>query len=112
MNNLIRNGATFYITGKLDPDEGRSTTDRSDGVTWPTTGYAMPPYAADGSTIQQRRVFIQDYLTEANFVLGEDSLKYALVAVPDLRSTQLSLGLSVDLTWSAGLVFDDIVLGN
>lgn len=124
MNNLIRNGATFYITGKLDPDESSAATlaalgktaveyaaDKSLGVTWPTK-YALPPYNGSGTTIQERRVFMQDFMTEANFVLGENSLKYALVAVPDLRSTQISLGLSVDLSWSTGLVFEDIVLGN
>lgn len=114
-NNLIRNGATFYITGKLDPDtRPASITDKTDeqyrddkslGITWPTK-YALPPYAADGSTIKERRVFIQDYMTEANFTIGATSLQSALIAVPDLRSTQISLGLSVDLEWQGGLVFE------
>ena len=109
-NNFIRNGATFYIVGKLDPNEGRSTTDLSEGITWPTN-QALPPYDNDGSTIKQRRVFIQDYMTTANFVIGPTSLQHALVAVPDLRSGQISLGLSVDLKWQTGLTFNDIVLG-
>nr|WP_288281682.1 hypothetical protein [uncultured Prevotella sp.] len=127
MNNLIRNGGTFYITGKLDPDaikvSGKSTDDikldKSLGIDWPTD-YEMPPYytteragsntTLDSKTIKQRRVFMQDYMTEATFVLTENSLKYALVAVPDLRSTQISLGLSVDLKWNKGLVFDDVKL--
>ena len=127
MNNLIRNGGTFYITGKLDPDaikvSGKSLddikTDKSLGIDWPTD-YEMPPYytteragsntTLDSKTIKQRRVFMQDYMTEATFVLTENSLKYALVAVPDLRSTQISLGLSVDLKWNKGLVFDDVKL--
>ena len=121
MNNMIRNGATFYITGKLDPDEGHSTTDRSDGITWPlATGeakvdgksyYALPPYNDDGTTIKERRVFIQDFMTTADFVIGANSLKYAIVEVPDLRSSQISLGLSVDLKWQTGLNFNDIILG-
>ncbi len=118
LNNLIRNGATFYITGKLDPDVATAeklaalgktaeqyAADKSLGITWPEK-YALPPYAADGSTIQQRRVFIQDYMTQANFTLGATSLQSALIAVPDLRSTQISLGLSVDLEWQGGLVFE------
>ena len=117
-NNLIRNGATFYITGKLDPDVATAeklanlgktaeqyAADKSLGITWPEK-YALPPYAADGSTIKERRVFIQDYMTEANFTIGEKSLQSALIAVPDLRSTQISLGLSVDLEWQGGLVFE------
>ena len=134
MNNMIHKNSKFYITGKLDPDEGRSITDRSEGVLWPgqteTVGgetksvdnYALPPFytAADqaenaahleGTTIKERRVFIQDYVTEANFVFGVNSLKSALVAVPDLRSSQISLGLSVDLKWNDGLKFEDIILG-
>ena len=80
----------------------------------------MPPYytteragsntTLDSKTIKQRRVFMQDYMTEATFVLTENSLKYALVAVPDLRSSQISMGLSVDLNWNKGLKFDNVPL--
>ena len=124
-NNLIRNGATFYIVGKLDPDampkgfkkpDGSDCTqaeyeaDRSLGITWPSS-YALPPYDANGNTIKERRVFMQDYKTVAKFVLGETSLQHALVATPDLRSGQISLGLSVDLEWRTGLTFNNVELG-
>ena len=121
--NLIPDGGTFYIAGKLDPDYASSSTltslgktaveyktDKSLGITWPTK-YALPPYDANGNTKQQRRVFIQDYMTEAVFVIGETSLQKAMIAVPDLRASQLSLGLSVELEWQTGLKFDDVVLG-
>lgn len=104
MNNLIRNGASFYLIGKLDPSHASNT------ITWPTK-YALPPYNTDGSTIQTPRIFIQDYMTTANFVIGEESLKQALVSVPDLRASHLSLGLSVDLSWSNGLNFESVILG-
>ena len=121
-NNLIPTGGTFYITGALDPDAGLSTDDRSAGISWPSpttsgpsesgkTYYALPPYDTDGNTIKERRIFIQDYMTEANFVIGETSLKKAMVTVPDLRSAQMSVGLSVDLKWSTGLKFDKVILG-
>ena len=110
--NVIRNGGTFYIIGKLDPDAGHSTSDYSDGITWPDTALqALPPYDGSGDTIQERRVFIQDFMTTANFILNETSLQHAYATVPDLRSTQISLGLSVDLHWQTGLVFDNVVLG-
>lgn len=119
-NNLIRNGATFYIVGKLDPDKRPSSiTDKTDeayaadkslGITWPTK-YALPPYDTDGKGIKERRVFMQDFLTTATFVINETSLQHALVAVPDLRSGQISLGLSVDLNWRTGINFGDVVLG-
>ena len=124
MNNLIRNGATFYLIGKLDPDVTSASkltslgktaeeyaNDKSLGITWPTK-YALPPYNTDGSTVQVRRVFIQDYVTTANFIIDDESLKTALVSVPDLRASHLSLGLSVDLSWSNGLTFDNVVLGD
>lgn len=104
--NMVRNGGIFYLIGKLDPN----ATGIAD-VVWPTN-YALPPYNDDGTTIQAKRVFIQDYMTTANFVIGATSLQHAYVTVPDLRSTQISLGLSVDLSWSTGLVFDDVVLGS
>ena len=125
-HNLVRNGGTFYLIGKLDPDKPSyndrtkdlSTSDLSAGITWPGTEsgasgalYALPPYGDDGKTLKQRRVFIQDYMTEANFVIGATSLQKALVTVPDLRSTQISLGLSVDLSWQTGIHFEDILLG-
>lgn len=110
--NIIRNGGTFYIIGKLDPDANRSTTDRSEGITWPdATKQALPPFDGSGNTIKERRVFIQDFMTTANFVLGETSLQHAYATVPDLRSTQISLGLSVDLHWQTGLTFDNVILG-
>ena len=57
------------------------------------------------------RIFIQDYKTVANFKIGEFSLQYAYLTVPDLRSGSVTLGLSVDLSWTTGLTFDDVVLG-
>lgn len=103
-SNIVRNGGTFYLIGKLDPKASGLAA-----ITWPTD-YALPPYAADGSTVKATRVFIQDYMTTANFKIGPTSLQKAYVTVPDLRSTQISLGLSVDLAWSTGLTFD-VVLG-
>jgi hypothetical protein len=120
-NNLIRKGGTFYLIGKLDPNvlsssHSLSTSDLSEGISWPDT-YEIPPYittegSTKGQTLKERRVFIQDYMTTANFVIGATSLQHALVAVPDLRSSQISLGLSVDLEWQTGLTYPYVVLGD
>ena len=113
-NNFIRNGGSFYLVGKLNPDKPGTedlSSDRSAGITWPSN-QALPPYDADGNTIKQRRVFIQDFMTTADFVIGPTSLQHALVAVPDLRSGQISLGLSVDLQWQTGLTFNNVILGD
>jgi hypothetical protein len=45
-------------------------------------------------------------MTTATFKLGANSLQNAFITVPDLRSTQASLGLSVDLNWRSGLSFE------
>lgn len=103
--NKVRKGGTFYLTGKLDPA----------GLAFPTrnaTNYCQPPYAAaDGSTVEASRVFIQDFVTIANFTISETSLQHAYVTVPDLRSSEISLGLSVDINWETGFTFNDVELG-
>ena len=59
---------------------------------------------AGNAESQINRVFVQDYTTTANFTIKD--LKKAYVTIPDLRASQLQLGLSVDLTWQSGLTFD------
>lgn len=110
-DNLVRKGQTFYLVAELDPAK--------DGLTAPTWDekYQIPPLGASGVSTKTTRVFIQDYMTTANFKLVADasahtsSLQNAYVTIPDLRSSQLSFGLSVDLDWRPGLVFDDVALG-
>ena len=105
LHNMIRDGGTFYLIGELDPTQTGLTA-----PTWPTY-HPLPPYNADGTSIQTTRVFMQDYKTTATFKLDTNSLKYAYLTVPDLRSSSLTLGLSVDITWSTGLNFEEIILG-
>lgn len=83
-------GAKFYLLGTLTPSNG--------------TGY-------DATKLNQ--VFKQDYVTTANFTIvtnndeGHDKgLGAAYNVIPDLRTPALSIGLSVDLTWQAGLTFN------
>lgn len=80
---LIANGMKFYLIGELDPTNATFSGD---------TG-AKP-----------ENVFTKDYVTTANVKIS--SLADAYVTIPDLRAERLSLGLSVDLTWQKGLVFD------
>ena len=102
---LIPAGATFYLVGQLDP----TTPTSGAPIDWTkvynntTTPYenviAHPGYGT-------QRVFIQDFKTMVNFNISEDGLKKAYSSIPDLRSTKLLFGLSVDLTWKTGLTFD------
>ena len=107
--NLIRYGGKFYLVGKL---ELKLTTDPKAiaDSNWPAY-YAIPPYTSSGATNKITRVFIQDFMTTATFKIGATSLQNAFVTVPDLRSSQTSLGLSVDLKWQTGLSFE-YTLGN
>jgi hypothetical protein len=95
---MIPKGGTFYLAGTLD------LSSNTESITWPTY-YAIPPYTDAGATTQTKRVFIQDYLTTATFKIGQNSLKNAYTTIPDLRASQISLGLSVDLNWRPGLNF-------
>lgn len=80
----IAKGAKFYLVAQLNPTAG--------------TGVTQP----GGTTLND--VFVQDYVTTANLTIT--SLKNAYVTIPDLRASELVLGLSVDLTWETGLKFD------
>ena len=77
---IIPDGGKFYLVGQLEP--------KADAL----TGVANPA------------VFMSDYMTTMNLTIK--SLKNAYNTIPDLRSTKLQLGLSVDLDWQAGLKFD------
>jgi len=99
---MIPKGGTFYLVGKLQLD---SPVAPNTTITWPTT-YAIPPYNTNGESTETTRVFIQDYMTTATFKIGANSLKNAFTTVPDLRASQTSLGLSVDLNWRSGLSFE------
>ena len=119
-DNLVRKGQTFYLVAELDP----GTKD----VTW-DSHYQIPPLNASGISTKTPRVFIQDYMTTASFKFfaGQEpvdpsnpegdkkdvsSLQNAYVTIPDLRSSQLSFGLSVDLDWRTGITFDVDLGGN
>jgi hypothetical protein len=87
-NQLIPHGSKFYLAATLNPKA-------NSGV----TGY-------DEDIDAQNRVFCQDVETIVNFTVGANSLKKAYNTIPDLRSPQMELGLSVDLTWKTGLTFN------
>lgn len=77
---IIPDGGKFYLVGQLAPKDQK------------VTGVENPA------------VFMSDYMTTLKLTIT--SLKSAYNTIPDLRSTKLQLGLSVDLDWQAGLQFD------
>jgi hypothetical protein len=116
-DNIIPKDGIFYLIAELPV--ASATGGKITGIpTWPDEAkYAIPPvYGVDSEAVPSgktkghskkiNRVFIQNFVTSATFTLGEESLRNAYVTVPNLASTQLSLGLSVDLTWHTGFTYN------
>ena len=95
INGIIPAGHTFYLCGELNPASPESPYVKA-------TRKSSYRITEEGTA----RVFIQDYKTVANITIGKESLKKAYNTIPDLRSTEVLFGLSVDLTWENGLTFN------
>lgn len=91
--NLVPAGSTFYLVTKLSL-QGKTFTPAERNATYRITNEDV------------MRVFMQDYATTANFTITKDALKNAYNTIPDLRTTMVTFGLSVDLNWEKGLEFD------
>ena len=112
-DNLIPKGAVFYLVAKL----AKPTSDQIAALAskWPADHQIPPVWGVDGETPASpavagdskkiARVFIQDFITNVTFRIGENSLQNAYYSIPDLRASQMSLGLSVDLQWISGLEY-------
>ena len=77
---LVPAGAKFYLVGELKA-ANRSGAEKTDG-----------------------KVFKKDFTTEARLSIA--NLKKAYCTIPDLKAPQLEIGLSVDLTWQEGNVYE------
>lgn len=104
---MIPAGSTFYLVGTLSASN-------------PATARVIPNVNTGSSTVKRNtvyritheatnRVFVQDYKTKANITINTDALKNAYSTIPDLRSTELLFGLSVDLSWEAGAIYNVII---
>lgn len=80
---IVPAGGTFYLLGKLDMDNLGTSGNKPENVD---------------------HIFVKDYTTTVDLTIA--SLKNAYNCIPDLRSSLLSLGLAVDLTWQEGITFD------
>ncbi len=85
-------GGKFYLVGVLDPTD-KKVVDTPES----------------GSIEETPDVFMSDYQTTANVTIT--SLASAYNTIPDLRATQMQLGLSVDLVWKTGISFDVTIGG-
>ncbi len=78
---IIQKDTKFYLVGILNPNK---------------EGLPKPAGV--------NRVFVQDYVTTANFKIKD--LKSAYNCIPDLRTSGINVGLAVDLDWKSGITFD------
>ena len=98
VDGVIPAGCKFYLVGKLDPT--------ADGT------YDTYNTAANVS-YTGKRVFMQDFKTIVNFTIvpgtegtaNDKGLGAAYNTIPDLRTPELELGLSVNLEWQPGITF-------
>ena len=108
--NLIPKGGTFYLVGKLTPDNHKAGS----SIAWPdpsdTDYYPVPPIYLSGDNVGKSqkipRVFVQNFLTDVTFRIGKTSLQNAFYSLPDIASASMTLGLSVDLQWRSGYEYD------
>ena len=113
-HNLIPKDGYFYLVAHvLAPSDAQVSTMSSK---WPTDHQIPPVYGVNSEAVPDGkvageskkvvRVFMQDFMTDIKFKLTENSLKNAYYTMPDLRASQMSLGLSVDLQWIPGLDYE------
>lgn len=79
---MVPKGGKFYLVGKLDMNATSEVTNANN----------------------VDHIFVQDHTTVANFTIKD--LRNAYNNIPDLRSTSVSVGLAVNLTWENGIEFN------
>lgn len=65
--------------------------------------YMVGKLTAANATTTEKKVFLRDYITTAQLNILD--LKHAYNGLPDLRTPSLELGLSVNLSWTAGTTY-------
>ncbi len=96
-------GRTFYLVGVLNPTANTEKKYASAHKTYKIDGTSLSETTmAKDDAIQQ--VFVQDYVTELKLTIS--NLRNATSTIPDLRMPQMEFGLSVDLNWQPGIVFE------
>lgn len=81
VDGMVPKGGKFYLVGKLDMNTVSDT--KKNGCD---------------------HIFVQDHTTVANLTIKD--LRNAYNNIPDLRSTSVSVGLAVNLTWENGIEFN------
>lgn len=101
VDGIVKNGCKFYMVATLDPQQDK-------------------PGEVSGVSSTGNKVFKQDFKTIANFRIGTGTadgnhdgtsdtpggFANAYTTIPDLRTPELELGFSVNLSWQAGITFN------
>lgn len=82
VDGMVPKGGKFYLVGKLDMNATSEVTNANN----------------------VDHIFVQDHTTVANLTIKD--LRNAYNNIPDLRSTSVSVGLAVNLTWENGIEFN------
>ena len=100
VDGIIPPDGKFYLVAELDP----STDKTSEGD------------KVENSTAASHQVFKQDFITTVRLTISPNAadghskgLGAAYNVLPDLRSTKLELGMSVNLQWQEGLIFEKTI---
>ena len=96
--NLIPANSTFYLVGELDLSKTDETYTPNTDRTAEDSKYRITQEST-------KRVFVQDYKTVAKITISSDALADAYSTIPDLTTSQVVFGLSVDLNWEPGITF-------
>lgn len=84
---VIPTGATFYLVAELDPKQGSSPA---------------------GMTYDQ--IFDRDHVTTVLLTITQMGLATATYGMPNLEVPHPTVGLNVDLSWQAGLYYEEVPL--
>ena len=97
-------GQDIYVALEFTNNTGRDFYGRNGIVSDGCKFYLVAQLKASEATETGNLVFKQDYITTANFTIND--LKKAYNTIPDLRSSELELGMTVNLHWETGHTFN------
>lgn len=94
-NGIVKKDAKFYVVGTVSPY-----------IDVANSNYSLKNWNGDAS-VTNPSIFMRDYVTTLNVSIN--TLAKAYNTIPDLRPTNLALGMSVDLEWQKGFTTDVVI---
>ncbi len=97
-------GQNIYVALEFTNNTGRDFYGKNGIVSDGCKFYLVAMLEADDASKTGNMVFKQDFVTKANFTITD--LAKAYNTIPDLRSSELELGMTVNLQWQNGHTFN------